>query len=187
MSGTLARVITLWISVGRPNRPFDRRQRRLGADDAALALKAFQQRGFFAADVGSGALAHFNTEAAEEIAGRRQRRLQRGDGMRIFGTHVDVAAIGADRATGNRHAFEQAVGVALHQHAIGEGAGIAFVGIADHVFLPRRGVMHGAPLDAGGKGRAAAPAQAGIGDRLHDRARRHGARRRRPSPPPRAT
>ena len=42
-------------------------------------------------------------------------------------------------------------GIALHHHAVGEGAGVALVGIADDVFLVRRRVEHGLPLDAGGK------------------------------------
>ena len=40
-----------------------RRQRRLGADDAAAAFEAFQQRGFFAADIGAGADPDFEIES----------------------------------------------------------------------------------------------------------------------------
>ena len=43
-----------------------RRQRRLGADQAARALEAFQQRGFLAADIGAGADPHFEVEACAE-------------------------------------------------------------------------------------------------------------------------
>ena len=39
-----------------------RRQRRLGAHDAALALEAFEQRGLLAADIGAGAHAQFDVE-----------------------------------------------------------------------------------------------------------------------------
>jgi hypothetical protein len=39
-----------------------RRQRRLGADDAAAAFEAFQQRGFLAADIGPRADADFKIE-----------------------------------------------------------------------------------------------------------------------------
>jgi hypothetical protein len=46
--------------------------------------------------------------------------------------------------------------------------------------------MHGAPLDAGGKGRAAAPAQTGIGDACTIAPGAMARARRRPSPPPRA-
>ncbi len=40
-----------------------RGQRRLGADDAAPAFQAFQQRGLFAADIGAGADPDFEIEA----------------------------------------------------------------------------------------------------------------------------
>ena len=38
----------------------------LAPDLAALAFEAFQQRGFFAADVGAGADAHFDIEVRAE-------------------------------------------------------------------------------------------------------------------------
>ena len=41
MIGTAASDSTLLITVGRPNRPLMRRQRRLGAHQAALAFQAF--------------------------------------------------------------------------------------------------------------------------------------------------
>ena len=57
--------------------------------------------------------------------------------MRIFGADIDVALGGADRDAGNRHAFDQHEGIAFHDHAVGEGAAVALVGIADDVFLLR--------------------------------------------------
>ena len=54
----------------------DRRQRRLEADDAALAFEALQQRGLFAADIGAGAQAELDVEglaAARDIARRASR------------------------------------------------------------------------------------------------------------------
>ena len=55
--------------------------------------------------------------------------------MRIFGANVDVAAGGADGESGDGHAFDQHEGIAFHDHAIGVGAAVAFVGIADDIFL----------------------------------------------------
>ena len=55
--------------------------------------------------------------------------------MRVFGAQVDVALRGADREAGDGHAFDEHEGIAFHQHAVGEGAGVAFVGVADDVFL----------------------------------------------------
>ena len=70
MTGTVASEITLLMTVGLPNRPLMRRQRRLGADLAALALQAFQQRGLLAADIGAGADAHFEVEAGVRTQSR---------------------------------------------------------------------------------------------------------------------
>jgi hypothetical protein len=50
-----------------------RGQRRLGAHDAALAFDGFEQRGFFAADIGAGADPHFQVERLA-AAGRRPPR-----------------------------------------------------------------------------------------------------------------
>ena len=104
--------------------------------------------------------------------------LHRLDGVRIFGADVDVAIGGAHRDAGNGHAFDQHEGVAFHDHAVGEGARIAFVGITDDVFLLRPGVGHRAPFDAGGEASAAAAAQAGGDDLLDDRFRPGGERLR---------
>ena len=75
--------------------PFQRRQWRLGAHNAALAFQAFQQRSFFAADIGTGAQAHFQMERMLAAQHRRpnhalglgdaDRALQGAEGMRVFG------------------------------------------------------------------------------------------------------
>ena len=95
-------------------------------------------------------------------------------GHGIFAAQVDEATACTDRERGNQHALDQAIRIAFHGHTIGEGAGIAFVGIADDVFLRRGLVGHGLPLDAARKRRAAATAQARFGDCLDDVCRRHG-------------
>ena len=123
-----------------------RRQRRLGAHLAALALQAVEQRGLLAADIGAGADALLDIERMREPSTSRraavaprdvERRVERGDRVRIFRADVDVALGRADREAGDRHALDQHERIAFHQHAVGEGAGIALVGVADDVF-PRR-------------------------------------------------
>ena len=151
-----------------------RRQRRLGADDAAAAFQAFQQRGLLAADIGAGADPDLEIEAVigaadalAEIAGAPRgldRRVHRRDGVRIFRADVDVALGGADRDGGDRHALDHHEGIAFHDHAVGEGAAVAFVGVADDVFAVGAGLRHRLPLDAGREAGAAAAAQAGGGD-----------------------
>ncbi len=69
-------VSTLLTTVGSPNRPDDRRQRRLGPDHAAAALEALEHRRLFAADVGAGADPHVEPEG-EPAAQTRRRRASR--------------------------------------------------------------------------------------------------------------
>jgi hypothetical protein len=94
--------------------------------------------------------------------------------VRIFRPDIDEAPGRAHREACDDHPFDQGERIALHEHPVGEGAAVALVRIADHVFPIRLHVQDGAPLDAGGKARPAAPAQAGelhLVDDLQGRAR----------------
>ena len=163
---------------GFAEQPFQRRQRRLGAHNAALAFQAFQQRGFFAANIGSGPQAHFQMEGMLAAQHRRadhalclgdaDRALQGAESVRVFGAQIDVTARGPHRDAGNRHALDEGERVALHQHAVGKRAAIALIGVADDVFARPGRVVHGLPFDPGGESRAAATAQAALLDRLHN-------------------
>ena len=88
--------------------------------------------------------------------------------MRIFRADVDVALGRPDRDAGDRHALDQEERIALHDHAVGEGAAVALVGVADDVFLLGRGLRDGAPFDAGRETGAAAAAQARLRDLFDD-------------------
>ena len=105
--------------------------------------------------------ARARARAAENVA----------EGVRIFRADVDIALRRADRERRDRHALDQQERIALHQHPVGEGAAVAFVGVADDVFLVGCGAGDRAPFDPGGETRAAAPAQA-RGENLLDRLRR---------------
>ena len=162
------------MTVGPAEQALVRRQRRFGANDAAAAFEAFQQRGFLAADIGAGADPDFEIEsvigaddALAEIAGApggRDRGVHRRHRMRIFRADVDVALGGADGDARDRHALDHDEGIALHDHAVGKGAAVAFVGVADDVFAVGAGLRHRLPLDAGREAGAAAPAQSGRRD-----------------------
>ena len=54
-------------------------------------------------------------------------------GVRVLRAQVDVALRGADRERRDRHALEQRERVALDEHAVGEGAAVALVGVAADV------------------------------------------------------
>ena len=172
---------------GLAEQALDRRQGRAHAHLAAPALEALEHRGLFAADVGPGAHTHLEIKTltrAGNVAAEVARLVGRGDGgaqraqrMRVFGTQIDVTLGRPHRDAGDGHALDQGERIAFHQHAIGEGAGVAFVGVAGNVFLlPRRLIEHRLPLDAGRESRPAPPAQARGRDGLHDRGRLHGQR-----------
>ncbi len=152
-----------------PEQPDVRRQRRLGPDDPALALEAVEERGLLAADVGPRAHPYLEPErpsraadvAAEPsgVLGQRDRRLERPDRMGILRAAVDVAPRRAHRDAGDGHALDEHEGIALHDHAVGEGAAVALVGVADDVLLRPGSVGHRLPLDPGREAGAAAAAQ----------------------------
>ena len=52
---------------------------------------------------------------------------------RYSARHVDVAFTGADGISGDKHAFDHGVRIALEYGPVHERPGITFVGIADHV------------------------------------------------------
>ena len=151
------------------------RQRRLGAHLAALTLQTVEQGGLFAADVGAGTDNLLDVEGkagakdvgAEQLgrAGGGEGCVEDANGDRVFRAGVDIALGSADREGGDDHAFDQGKRIAFHQHAVGEGAGIAFIGIADDEFARAGGLIGGAPFDASGKTGAAAAAQFGHADR----------------------
>ena len=100
-------------------------------------------------------------------------RLQALDRERVFSAAVDVAFVGAYRVGSDEHAFEYRVRVALKQRAVHECARVAFVGVADDVFLRARRFLAEAPLHAGRESAAAASAEASLLHFLDDLLRRH--------------
>ena len=162
-----------------------RGQRRLGPHLTALALEALEQRRLLAADIGAGADAQLDGAVLEQAVGPRHHQcmLEHGDGARILGTDVDESLARAHREPADDHALEQRERVALHDHAVREGAGVTLVGVADDILGVARRIVHGAPLDARRKTRTAAAAQAGGRDRIERRLRteRAGARKALPA------
>ncbi len=99
-----------------------------------------------------------------------------GDRVRVLGADVDVALGGAHRDAGDGHALDEAERIAFHQHAVGEGAAVAFIRVAADVFLLGPGIQDRLPFDAGRETRAAAAAQPRGGDLGDDVGRLHGDR-----------
>ncbi len=158
------------------------RIRRAVTRHAALALERLDQRGFLAADVRARADVDPDVEVetglpadavAEQFrfAAPFERRLERVEQVAVLAAQVQEAVAGADRVGGHRHAVEHEVGVAREQHTVLERAGLALVGIADHVARETRRVPACLPLDAGREARAAAAAQVRALDLLERRDR----------------
>ncbi len=88
-------------------------------------------------------------------------------GQVIFAPDVDVADAGAHGVAGDGHAFQHPVGIAFHDVAVLDGAGLAFVGVADDV-LGGDGAGPGeGPLEPGGEAGAAPAPEAGVLHRVH--------------------
>ena len=91
-------------------------------------------------------------------------RAQAADGQRILGPHINESLIGPHRISGDGHAFEYGMRIALEHAAVHERTGIALVGIADDVFFGAGRFGDGAPLQAGRESGTAAAAQSAADD-----------------------
>ena len=88
-------------------------------------------------------------------------------GQVIFTPAIDVADAGAHGVAGDGHAFQHPVGIAFHDVAVLDGAGLAFIGVADDV-LGGDGAGPGeGPLEPGGEAGAAPAPEAGVLHRVH--------------------
>ena len=171
IGATLAKVSTLLISVGLPHRPDSGRDRaaaaaavpRLPSIEAISAVSSPQTNAPAPRRTSMLKLKvvpQMSLPSSPRCSACRMAVLQPLDGQRIFRPDVDVTLVRADRVAGDRHAFEHAMRVAFQHAAVHERAGIAFVGVADHVLLAAAvGLGDRAPLQPGGKAGAAAPAQ----------------------------
>ena len=161
----------------------DRRERRTGLRHTAVTFDRLEKSRLFAADERAGAEAELDVEievAAEnllaqetEVASLLNGDLETLNGERIFCADVNVALRSADREAGDRHGLEDGVGIALERGAVHVGAGVALVGVTDHVLLAL-GLLHGElPLHTGGESRAAAAAETRLEHLIDDLLGRH--------------
>jgi hypothetical protein len=157
--GMLARVSTLLMIVGLPNRP--------------LAFDAVDQGCLLPTDKSPRAHLDHHLEAEiapEDVLAQEIVRLGLGDGrlepldrQGIFGPEVDVGLRGADAVGGDGHALDQPMGIALDHRTVHERARVALVGVADEVLVVAGRAAGELPLLPGGKAAAApAPQSAGL-------------------------
>src|SRR5690348_6703044 len=164
-----------------------RRERRLEARVAALALQRLHQRALLAADVGAGAARDGDLEvevAAEDVLANqagvvrlthRALHLPAREGQ--LAAHIDEGVMNVGGVGGEDRPLDEQMRADLHDHAVFEGARLALVAVDGQVTRLGGGLGQEAPLHASGEARAAAPAQAGLFDLLGQRLRRDGAQR----------
>jgi hypothetical protein len=136
---------------------------------AALAFDRVEERRLLATDIGAGSASDLDLEAE---AGAQDVRAQEpgsqslvdaarhgGFGVGVLTPDVEVSPLAAGRERGDGHALEDRERVALHQHAVLEGARLRLVGVADEVVGLRGLRGDRRPLAAGGEGGSAASDQ----------------------------
>src|SRR5665213_2791613 len=147
------------------------RERWLQPRHALLAFEAFQERGFFAADIGAGTMGHVKVEReavdivlADQLGliGLIDRGLQMLALAYELSAHIDVAGVRAHREAGDQAALDQKMRIVPHDLAVLAGAGFRFVGIDHEIARPAvlGFLWHERPFQAGRETRPAAPAQA---------------------------
>jgi hypothetical protein len=183
--GRLASVSTLLMIVGLPNRPLTAGKGGAGTRHAAFSLDAVDQSGLFAAN--ERPRPHLDQDLqvdarAEDVVpqqvvrfGVGDGRLEPLDGQGIFGPKVHIGLRGADRIGGDGHAFDQAMRIALDNGAVHERPGIAFIGVADQVFLIAGRLPGEFPFLARWKASAASTSQSALLDHVAHRLGRHAA------------
>ncbi len=149
-------------------------ERRTRTRSAALAFDRRHQSGFLAANESPRANSQINIEtewgfqdaAAQQsgLLGLLNRGLKPGNRQRILGPHVYKALARSNRVSGNGHALQHRVRIALQHAPIHKRARIPFIRIANHIFLLRLGLGHRRPLQPGGITRAATTAQTTLDD-----------------------
>jgi hypothetical protein len=158
------------------------------AGHSPFAFDRSDQCGLLAANERAGPFLDLDLEIearAEDVVAQQaaffrlpQRDSQPLQGQRVFRAAIDVTLAGADGVSGDGHAFQQRVGVALQERAIHEGPGIALVGIADQILLVAGRLPAELPLAPGGKAGAAPASQTRLFDLVDDPLRTHRQRRR---------
>src|SRR5579862_1156089 len=153
-------------------KPDRRRERRFKPRLALLALEAFEEPGFLAADIGAGAAVHVDVNIIARAAGvlanepRRigfvDRRLEALCLIVEFAADVDVGGLHPHPEAGQNAALDQLVRVVAQDVAVLAGAGFALVGVDHEVARPVALLRHERPFEPGREAGATTPAQPGF-------------------------
>ena len=136
-----------------------RRERGTRARPPRLAFERCDQRRLFTADKRSRAFHQFDVKlesAAKNVfseqpifTGLLDGAAQAVHSQRIFGAYVHDPFIRAHHVAADNHALQQRMRIALDLVPVHVGAGVAFVRVADDVFVIGLGLGHELPLVAG--------------------------------------
>ena len=161
----------------------DRRERWPGPGHSPLSLDGCHESRFLAAHKGTCAFLDMQVEAEVRpqdvcpqeavFGGLVYGRLESLDGQGIFRAAVNISFVGSHGIGADHHAFQNGVGIALKNGPVHECPWVAFVGVADDVFLVSRGSRAETPLETCGETAAAPPAKARFFHFLDDRCGRH--------------
>ncbi len=144
-------------------------ERRTWTRASGVPFQRSNQRSLFSANKRSGTLHNFDIEleaAAKNVfakhavlAGLFDGSIQVVNSQRVFRANIDDSFSRAHHVSADDHALEQRVRIALDFVAIHVRAGIAFIGIADDVFLVGLGFGEKFPFIASQVASTAAAAQ----------------------------
>src|SRR5882672_8596084 len=145
---------------------------------ALFALKAFQQRGLLAADVGAGPMVdeEVEVEAVDVVLADQfgfvsliDRRLQPLTFTDELAAHIDVTGVSAHCEAGDQAALDEKMRIVPHNVAILAGPGLGLIGVDHKIMGPVASLLgHERPLEPGWEPSAAATAQARVLDLADD-------------------
>src|SRR5260370_4759982 len=147
------------------------RKGRLVARLGAMAFDGFDERAFFATDVAAGADKNFQSKieiAPEDFFAKKPGAITPANfftenlflKMVLVADIRDAALRSGDQA-GDDHALDEEMRQVSHDEAVLDGAGLAFIGVADNIFHGIRLLADEIPFHAGGKSGAAHAFQLG--------------------------
>ena len=161
-------------------KPNGGREWRLQPRHALLAFQAFNQRGFFTANISPCPAMHVKIEIPASacgippqqtsIIGFLNRRFEDNAFVVVFTANIDVAGMRPHRETRDQAAFDQRMRIMANDIAILAGAGFRFISIHHQIGGSAIGLLrHEGPFHAGREARAASATQAGILDAFNHR------------------
>ncbi len=137
------------------------REGRLVARFGAMALNSFDERAFFAADVSAGTDKNFELVvevAAQDFLPEKPGPIAAANFFAenfflkmVLVANVKDAALGSCYKAGDDHALDEQMRQIGHDKAVLDGAGLAFISVADNIFDGIGLFAHEIPLHAGGK------------------------------------